>query len=112
MLVRWAEDNLSPSVFKAVDLKGMDVGDDGFILICNQEQAQVTQSNKCDFITGWRGPADSNGDDQIGIMILKLLIAILIHGMIYSQLSLLQQLPMLDPVKEVQRKAKRAMKLR
>ena len=73
-LVRWTNGKPEPSTSKNVDLSVADVPllpAGGFLIICRSKNAfEATFSGvTCDIEAGPNSPADSNGDDQIAIVV-------------------------------------------
>ena len=53
----------------AISLNGLTIGADRFLVICTSLAASNFPAGTCDKTVGISGPADSNGDDQIAIVI-------------------------------------------
>ena len=67
-LLRWTNGNAGPTTSTAIALQGQTIGSDGFFVVCSSATADTSYNNACDLIGGGGGPADSNGDDQIALV--------------------------------------------
>jgi hypothetical protein len=52
-----------------IDLEGMVIGDDGFLVLCTTAEANVIYDGKCDVIVGKNTPADNDGDESVAIVL-------------------------------------------
>ena len=68
-LIRWIDDNIHPDIASAYYLKGLTIGSNGFIVVCNDDAANDTYDGACDKIAGSGSPADFGGDDQIAVIV-------------------------------------------
>lgn len=68
-LLRWSGDDPYPDTASAFSLKGKLIDSEGFIILCNRNAANDDYDEKCDDIIGTGGPADSDGYDQIAIVL-------------------------------------------
>jgi hypothetical protein len=68
-LTIWYEDDTDPSSVNPINLKGLKIPGDGFLVFCNTKQAvEAYGDGKCDYISGRFTPVDSNGNDQIAVV--------------------------------------------
>ena len=67
-LLRWTNGNAAPTTSSAISLQGKTIGSDGFFVVCSSATADTSYNNACDLIGGTGGPVDSNGDDQIALV--------------------------------------------
>jgi len=70
-LARWTNGNADPTYSTARALSSSIMGADGFFIICRSSTdfATLYPLSSCDLAIGTGGPADSNGDDQIALLI-------------------------------------------
>jgi len=54
---------------EGIDLEGMTIGTDGFLVICSTEEANDVYACQCDFIAGEDTPVDNDGDKSIAIVL-------------------------------------------
>jgi hypothetical protein len=52
-----------------IDLEGMVIGDDGFLVLCSTEQANTIYDGKCDVIVGRNTPVDNDGHESVAIVL-------------------------------------------
>jgi len=74
-VIMWDEDESVPNVINYIPLSGVTVGDDGFVVLCAGEEANIiyaadTDDNEgiCDLIAGVDGPADTDGTSPIAVV--------------------------------------------
>ena len=73
-LLRWTNGNANASISTAYLLQNRTVGADGFFVVCQSATAAAllypsTGVSTCDDSIGSGGPVDSNGDDNIGLVL-------------------------------------------
>ena len=64
-LVRWVNDKANPTYL--LSLRGFTIGNDGFFVVCESWRAKALYDITCSLVSG--GVADSNGDDQIALVL-------------------------------------------
>jgi Predicted membrane protein len=52
-----------------IDLEGLVIGDDGFLVLCTTIEANIIYDGKCDFIVGKNTPADNDGNESVAIVL-------------------------------------------
>ena len=73
-MLRWTNGNANATVSSAYLLQNQTVGADGFFVVCQNATAAAllypsTGISTCDVSIGSGGPADSNGDDNIALVL-------------------------------------------
>ena len=73
-LLRWTNGNANPTISSAYLLQNKTVGADGFFVVCQNATAAAllypsTGISTCDASIGSGGPADSNGDDNLALVL-------------------------------------------
>lgn len=52
-----------------IDLEGLVIGHDGFLVLCSTDQANLKYDGKCDLVVGLNTPVDNDGDKSVAIIL-------------------------------------------
>merc|ERR1712176_916426 len=67
-IVKYRRDKTNPSYLNPINLKGLEIPDDGFMVFCATQEGNAFYNGSCDFVTQDGSAADSDGRDNICII--------------------------------------------
>merc|ERR1712176_361996 len=67
-IVKYRKDKTNPSYVNPINLKGLEIPDDGFMVFCATQEGNAFYNGSCDFVTHDGSAADSDGRDNICII--------------------------------------------
>merc|ERR1712048_561579 len=67
-IVKYRKDKTNPSYVNPINLKGLEIPDDGFMVFCATQEGNAFYNGSCDFVTQDGSAADSDGRDNICII--------------------------------------------
>merc|ERR1712176_405928 len=67
-IVKYRRDKTNPSYVNPINLKGLEIPDDGFMVFCATQEGNAFYNGFCDFVTQDGSATDSDGRDNICII--------------------------------------------